>query len=91
MASDARREYSEVFEEGVDAGATRTVHRLRANSSILQQKKILGQFDPVLLPHQARLDGGSSSMKNVWDGSMVESTTNSLSLLKRSRQPRRDT
>ncbi|KAF8863425.1 pyruvate carboxylase-like protein [Acephala macrosclerotiorum] len=33
--------YSEVFEEGKDAGQTQTIHRIRANSSIMQLKKIL--------------------------------------------------
>lgn len=44
MESRDHGEYSEVFEEGVDAGNARTVHRLRANSSILQFKKILGEM-----------------------------------------------
>ncbi|KUJ22301.1 pyruvate carboxylase-like protein [Mollisia scopiformis] len=33
--------YSEVFEEGKDAGQAQTIHRIRANSSIMQLKKIL--------------------------------------------------
>ena len=36
--------YSEVFEEGgIDARQAQTVHRIRANSSIMQLKKILGK------------------------------------------------
>jgi pyruvate carboxylase len=34
--------YSEVFEEDVDARPLQTVHRIRANSTIMQLKKILG-------------------------------------------------
>ncbi|KAE8445027.1 hypothetical protein EG329_014033 [Mollisiaceae sp. DMI_Dod_QoI] len=33
--------YSEVFEEGKDSGQAQTIHRIRANSSIMQLKKIL--------------------------------------------------
>jgi pyruvate carboxylase len=36
--------YSEVFEEGsLDLKQAQTVHRIRANSSIMQLKKILGE------------------------------------------------
>jgi pyruvate carboxylase len=35
--------YSEVFEAG-DAKQAQTVHRIRANSSIMQLKKLLGEF-----------------------------------------------
>lgn len=35
--------YSEVFEEGSDIKHPHTVHRIRANSSIMQLKKILGE------------------------------------------------
>lgn len=35
--------YSEVF-EGEDVKQVQTVHRIRANSSIMQLKKILGAF-----------------------------------------------
>lgn len=34
--------YSEVFEEGSDSRPLQTVHRIRANSTIMQLKKILG-------------------------------------------------
>jgi pyruvate carboxylase len=34
--------YSEVFEEGKDLQQAQTIHRIRANSSIMQLKKILG-------------------------------------------------
>jgi pyruvate carboxylase len=33
--------YSEVFEDGPDARQAQTVHRIRANSSIMQLKKLL--------------------------------------------------
>lgn len=37
--------YSEVFEEGsVDTRQSQSVHRIRANSSIMQLKKILGAY-----------------------------------------------
>ncbi|KAL5320724.1 hypothetical protein ACEPPN_011534 [Leptodophora sp. 'Broadleaf-Isolate-01'] len=50
--------YSEVFEEGKDSQQSQTIHRIRANSSIMQLKKILeadeayvigkrGQYTPV--------------------------------------------
>lgn len=35
--------YSEVFEEGKDLAQAQTIHRIRANSSIMQLKKILGE------------------------------------------------
>jgi hypothetical protein len=41
---DPNAAYSEVFEEGFDARQTQTVHRIRANSSIMQLKKILGEY-----------------------------------------------
>lgn len=37
--------YSEVFEEGsLDTRQSQSVHRIRANSSIMQMKKILGMY-----------------------------------------------
>jgi pyruvate carboxylase len=39
--------YSEVFEEGTDARQAQTVHRIRANSSIMHLKKILGEQTPA--------------------------------------------
>ncbi|KAI9670384.1 MAG: pyruvate carboxylase [Caeruleum heppii] len=58
MANTARDGYNEVFEDGMDSSNAQTVHRLRANSSIMQLKKILeadeaymigkrGQYTPV--------------------------------------------
>ena len=38
--------YSEVFEESMDTRQAQTVHRIRANSSIMQLKKILGECMP---------------------------------------------
>lgn len=43
-AAEENGAYSEVFEEGLDARQTQTVHRIRANSSIMQLKKILGKL-----------------------------------------------
>lgn len=40
---DPNGAYSEVFEEGQDARQAQTVHRIRANSSIMKLKKILGE------------------------------------------------
>jgi pyruvate carboxylase len=34
--------YSEVFEEGMDIQQAQTIHRIRANSTIMKLKKILG-------------------------------------------------
>jgi pyruvate carboxylase len=39
--------YSEVFEEGKDLQQAQTIHRIRANSSIMQLKKILGRSGSV--------------------------------------------
>lgn len=33
--------YTEVFEEGMDISQPQTIHRIRANSSIMKLKKIL--------------------------------------------------
>ena len=41
---DSGATYSEVFEEGGDAGKPQNIHRIRANSTIMQLKKILGEF-----------------------------------------------
>jgi len=38
---DPNGAYSEVFEEGKDSQQSQTIHRIRANSSIMQLKKIL--------------------------------------------------
>ena len=42
--SDPNAAYSEVFEEGMESRQAQTVHRIRANSSIMQLKKILGEY-----------------------------------------------
>ena len=42
--SDPNGAYSEVFEEGMDSRQAQTVHRIRANSTIMQLKKILGEY-----------------------------------------------
>ena len=39
---DPNGAYSEVFEEGMDLQQAQTIHRIRANSTIMQLKKILG-------------------------------------------------
>jgi hypothetical protein len=36
--------YSEVFEDGKDLAQPQSIHRIRANSSIMQLKKILGEL-----------------------------------------------
>jgi hypothetical protein len=36
-----------VFEEGMDMKQAQTVHRIRANSSIMQLKKLLGEFSSI--------------------------------------------
>ncbi|KAK0118947.1 pyruvate carboxylase [Cadophora gregata f. sp. sojae] len=38
---DPNGAYSEVFEEGKDSQQSQNIHRIRANSSIMQLKKIL--------------------------------------------------
>ena len=43
MATDAENQQNDVFEEGMDSSNVRTVHRLRANSTIMRVKKVLGQ------------------------------------------------
>ena len=47
MASDDK--YEDVFEEGDVPKEAQTVHRIRANSTIMQLNKILGQFIIPLL------------------------------------------
>lgn len=45
MAADKPTEkYEEVFEEGEAPKGSQSMHRLRANSSIMQLKKILGKL-----------------------------------------------
>jgi hypothetical protein len=36
--------YSEVFEDAPDGRVSQTIHHIRANSSIMQLKKILGKI-----------------------------------------------
>jgi len=36
--------YQDVFEEGSESMTQRTVHRMRANSTIMELKKILGKL-----------------------------------------------
>jgi hypothetical protein len=43
---DPNGAYSEVFEEGMDLQQAQTIHRIRANSTIMQLKKILGESHP---------------------------------------------
>jgi pyruvate carboxylase len=50
---DPNAAYSEVFED-VDVKEPHTVHRIRANSSIMQLKKLLGEF--FLLPAPLGMD-----------------------------------
>ncbi|KAL2064913.1 hypothetical protein VTL71DRAFT_4053 [Oculimacula yallundae] len=49
---DPNGAYSEVFEEGKDTQQSQTIHRIRANSSIMQLKKILGEYQ---FPASSRL------------------------------------
>ncbi len=51
---DPNAAYSEVFEEGMDSRQAQTVHRIRANSSIMQLKKILGMVHAEHLTKLAR-------------------------------------
>jgi hypothetical protein len=43
---DPNGAYSEVFEEGMDLQQAQTIHRIRANSTIMKLNKILGKFQP---------------------------------------------
>lgn len=42
-------EYNEVFEDAADSSTVRTIHRVRANSTIMHLNKILGIKAPFLL------------------------------------------
>ena len=45
MAGAAQNDsYSEVFEEAADERQEQTIHHIRANSSIMQLKKLLGEI-----------------------------------------------
>ncbi|KAK6587341.1 hypothetical protein PZA11_000631 [Diplocarpon coronariae] len=44
--------YSEVFEEGMDSQQSQTIHRIRANSSIMHLKKLLGECGPAFTPER---------------------------------------
>jgi pyruvate carboxylase len=37
--------YNEVFEDAPDSRQAQTIHHIRANSSIMQLKKILGELE----------------------------------------------
>lgn len=45
-AGNAANKYEEVFEEGDVPKEAQTVHRIRANSTIMQLNKILGSYAP---------------------------------------------
>jgi len=62
--------YSEVFEEASDAQQTQTIHRIRANSTIMQLKKILGEcaFEPRR--EQLALDLEGMTAANVQFGGL---------------------
>lgn len=54
--------YSEVFEESMDTRQAQTVHRIRANSSIMQLKKILGEcMTPIVQ------ETGKAANDTSWD------------------------
>jgi hypothetical protein len=44
MTAHVDSSFSDVIEDGADGGTAHTLHRLRANSSIMQMKKILGML-----------------------------------------------
>ncbi len=50
MAAGSQDAYNEVFEDSLDGTTSQSVHRLRANSSVLKLDKILGQYSDVPLP-----------------------------------------
>lgn len=54
--------YSEVFEEGKDEPKGQNIHRIRANSSIMQLKKILGECSRI--PQQSSIE---KSALGIWD------------------------
>lgn len=43
-------EYNEVFEDAADSSTVRTIHRVRANSTIMHLNKILGTVAPHSTP-----------------------------------------
>ena len=47
---DPNGAYSEVFDEGLDLQQAQTIHRIRANSTIMKLKKILGEFRSLADP-----------------------------------------
>lgn len=47
MEQQSSPDYNAVFEDSADSSTVRTVHRLRANSTIMQVNKILGLFDSL--------------------------------------------
>jgi hypothetical protein len=51
----ATTEYNEVFEDAADSSTVRTIHRVRANSTIMHLNKIMGNFDSILSTSGGRL------------------------------------
>ena len=47
------KEFNQVFADAADSSTVRTVHRLRANSTIMQVNKVLGllSFFSFYIPH----------------------------------------
>lgn len=43
-AAEQNETYNEVFEEAADERQEQTIHHIRANSSIMQLKKLLGKI-----------------------------------------------
>lgn len=43
-ATEQNETYNEVFEEAADERQEQTIHHIRANSSIMQMKKLLGKI-----------------------------------------------
>ena len=59
--------YSEVFEEATDARQAQTIHRIRANSSIMQLKKLLGEFQAYTYP-QTEFGEALNNLLTMWLG-----------------------
>jgi hypothetical protein len=47
---DTSSHHNDVFEDAADGGTAHTLHRLRANSSIMEMKKILGKLLTAFMP-----------------------------------------
>lgn len=57
---DPNGAYSEVFEDGLDTTRqSQTVHRIRANSSIMKLNKILGEYPELFVYGALELHPGS--------------------------------